>query len=1123
MSKFNPGINLLGDLGNVAADVLRQNTIYTTNTVGGMGGPTQTRPIGDTITPIPAVERFQEGVERRLDQVPYIGPGLGLASELAIPTSPLEIALAPTGWGAAGDVADVARLGRGAVNLSQQAAEAAARRTGQGLGSELGSMSLSGGRTNVGGSLQRQAHDLREVAPEATQEMSYLGEGIGLNPKALGIPDDVSAEMAGIKANPKGKTAQLGKLQAQADARRVLDEQSANAAHAYNTLLGMARNAGGPLPRDRAYRDELARIVNDIIDIDDDLSIAFKPDVLGSATTPSSSMTPEAVSAIRRRRKGGSEIPVTQDPMAPSRGTQAQAPVSAAPETPPASVATIDPPTSPPPPPTGTGSGGEEFAGNIRLSKYPEDIRDSIKSWADANPDVVQNARRGTIPDAQVQTMARELVNDLGGNFEKLERGWKPGQAWNAEEITAIRGALNDATKRVMEMAESARLVDSTENQLKLTEAILRQQRIQQTVHGVTAEAGRSLRAFRTQAAEALADNNVARMQELMRHALNGKGEQDITNIAEMIRALDLDDPQAVNAFLRDVNKPGMGDYLYELWINSVLSGPITHLRNIFGNAAATMYSPIERLGAVPVESVAARLTGRQSQRYWQEAPASLLGMAHGLPEGVRGAIDVLRHGFNPNDVGRLEIRRTAFTGKPGRVIRFPTNMLEAMDSFFHAVNYRSSLYGDAVRQARKEGHTDVALRNRIAELIHEPTTGMVKHSSDEAERLLFRDDPGQFATKLMSLRESTPGMKYVLPFIKTPANLLKYGVKHSPLGLFDAPMWKRVAAGNPEASDEVARTVMGSMIGTSLGAMIATGQLEITGAVPTDASERDRFYREGKLPFSVKIPGIGWTQYNQIPILDTTLTSVAAVVDGVKNGDDVTGIASNTAGIIAQSILDKSYLNGLADFFDAIADPARYAERFATRTITGFVPFSAALRQTAQSIDKTVRTPEGFEENLRAGIPGLTGTVPERLDAFGNEAQRAQPSPLQISPDRQSAVDAELERLGEEVGLVGDSIGGRKLNRDEQAAYQRMAGQFTYLLLDKAVGREEYQALEDVQKLKVVNDLVGDARDPTRKVLSAIFEDPAYDDLSDSEKRQLLDRLTARWAERIAETVGVP
>src|SRR5690606_14200001 len=144
--------------------------------------------------------------------------------------------------------------------------------------------------------------------------------------------------------------------------------------------------------------------------------------------------------------------------------------------------------------------------------------------------------------------------------FEKLQRNWKPGQAWNAEEITAIRGALNDATAKLMDAADAARAVDSTENQARLVEAILEQQRIQGIVHGITAEAGRALRSFRQEAASLGGDS--VKMRELLQRALKAGSQQDITELAERIKALDIDNPVAVNNFIRSVNKPDFWDKL---------------------------------------------------------------------------------------------------------------------------------------------------------------------------------------------------------------------------------------------------------------------------------------------------------------------------------------------------------------------------------------------------------------------------------------------------------------------------------------------------------------------------------------------------------------------------------
>lgn len=747
-------------------------------------------------------------------------------------------------------------------------------------------------------------------------------------------------------------------------------------------------------------------------------------------------------------------------------------------------------PGEPPAPPTGAvPETAEGFAGNIRLSKYPEDIRDTIKGWADANPDVVQSARRGVRSDEQVLEDARTLVNDVGGDFAKIQRRWKPGDAWNAEEVTAIRGSLNDATRRVLDAADASRAVDSTENHLKLAAAILEQQRIQQVVHGVTAEAGRALRSFRQLAAEGLVSGDVQQMNNLLARVMKDASPKDMQNLAEAIKTLDLSDPLKVNAFVRAVNKPEWTDYLYELWINSILSGPVTQLRNIFGNATATLYNPVERISAAGVEQIGARLTGRTPERFWQEAPAALVGAARGVPEGVRGALETLKYGFNPADVGKLEIRRQAFAGKPGRVIRFPTNMLEAADSFFHAINYRSALYGNAVRQARSEGLKGLAIENRVIELIQNPPSGLVKGATDEAERLLFRQDPGGVANWLMSGRSKVPGLKYVVPFVKTPANLLKYGVRHSPLGLADVPMWKRFMAGNPAASDEVARTLMGSAVGTGLGTLVATGVIDVTAGAPTDFLERDRFYREGKLPFAVKLPQVGWVQYNQIPVLDSTLTAVGSVIQGVRNGENVDDIAADALGTITQNLLDKSYLNGLTNLLDALDDPSRYLERFLTRQVSGFIPYSAALRQTAQTLDRTIRDPENPLENIMAGIPGLTGEVPPRLTAFGEESQRAFPSPIQVGIGEQSPIDAELERLGMDITFVSDQIGSRELTREQRDAYQRMAGQQVQQALSDLISLPAYQNFSDVAKEQAIARTIGSVRDEVRELLSKAWK----------------------------------
>ena len=66
--------------------------------------------LGQSAQPIAPVEQAQEFIERQLRQVPIVGGPLGLASELFIPTSPLEFAADATTLGLAGDLTDLARF-----------------------------------------------------------------------------------------------------------------------------------------------------------------------------------------------------------------------------------------------------------------------------------------------------------------------------------------------------------------------------------------------------------------------------------------------------------------------------------------------------------------------------------------------------------------------------------------------------------------------------------------------------------------------------------------------------------------------------------------------------------------------------------------------------------------------------------------------------------------------------------------------------------------------------------------------------------------------------------------------------------------------------------------------------
>ena len=727
----------------------------------------------------------------------------------------------------------------------------------------------------------------------------------------------------------------------------------------------------------------------------------------------------------------------------------------------------------------------EGFAGNIRLAKYPEPVQPLIKAYADLHPEVVQEARRGVRSDVQVQADAKALVESTGGDWKKLVKSWKPGQAWNAEEVAALRGTLLDKTQEVVTAQKAARGSDSSENLLRLRYALEEHKAIQDVLHGVTAEAGRALRVYRSHVTEALGSKDAVKIDQLLR--MMG-GRQQTEQLAEILGKVDLNNPDQVAAFVRSAMQPKMQDYLTELFYNSILSGPKTHLVNAISNTVTAMTDPIERAAAAGVDVVLSKVQGRPRERYLGEAGRSIYGMTMAAPEAARSALYTIIHGFSPSVASKLEFRPKAFTGKLGRVINIPSTALEAGDQLGRIINQRGALHAEAYRIARGDPE-------KIADLLLNPTPELMAAAGKVAEYRLFRE-PSAVADAVTGLRTKIKinlgkdetsrlqfePLRFVIPFVQTPLNLTKYGLERSPLGFLNPQLWGNLARKDPQAADQIARAGLGSLVAAGVASYAADGK--ITGAAPSSSAERDRFYREGKLPYAIKI-GDTWYSYQRIEPLNQALSQVATAVDALKMGDkDALSLAGLAAAGIGKNLFSQTFARGINDVMQAITEPERYGsqwiERFASSVA---VPFSSATRTVAQTLDPVQRRPEGVAETIAAGVPGLSQTVPPRLNAFGETIQREGNTlnPYQAVQEKDTPLNRELSRLEYNIGFVGASISGVSLTREEQASYQRLAGQIAKANIEQEIQKASYQQVGDATKVKALDHIVADAREKAR------------------------------------------
>ncbi len=713
-----------------------------------------------------------------------------------------------------------------------------------------------------------------------------------------------------------------------------------------------------------------------------------------------------------------------------------------------------------------------EKAGNIRLEKYPDEVRPLIKEIADNYPDEIAKATRGVRSQAQSLEDAQKMVQEFGEDPKKFIRS--PGSSYNAEEIMATKIAHNRA---VAQAAEIHKLIqvgqNSTENLTKYMLALQDAANLQKAVYGGTAEMGRGLNILKKAVPEAVKANDQVALEKILK-SLGGRAT--VEEIAKKMAQVDLNNPAQVNSFIRSIVKANKVDLVQFYYINSIMSNPATMQRNILGNLLATLVNPVEK-GIAAAVSLPKAFVGKPRARYFGEVPADIYGAAKGFPDGVRAFLNTWKWGISPRDLAKYDARIPAMTGWQQRVFGWPSTMNTAVDAFVYNINQRAAFESLSFRQAKLSGLKGEALVDRLAQIRANPTKELIEESIREADYRLFRGDPSSVAKVILRAREQVPIFKFIIPFVSTPDALIRFGMERSPIGVLSPRLWKDVIKGHPEAADDIGRLLLGSSLAAGIAYYFADGK--ITGPAPKDAIARDQFYREGKLPYSVLI-GDRWISFRGLEPFNQTLFLVSMVVDAVNNKEKGIGEKVNAAvsGIV-QNLMNQSYLSGLSDMFDAVSDPATYADKYLRRFSTSFVPFSAFNRAVAQTIDPTIRQAQNYLQEFMANIPGMTGNVPPKVTALGEPSERAMSplSAIQSSQAQETYFNTELSRLDTNIGFVGSSIKGIGLTPQEKQEYQEISGTAVKNALMTLFDSTEYARMTDQQKSVAIDKAISTAR----------------------------------------------
>jgi hypothetical protein len=727
------------------------------------------------------------------------------------------------------------------------------------------------------------------------------------------------------------------------------------------------------------------------------------------------------------------------------------------------------------------------------VARFPEALRDGIRDVLARN-EGFSAQRRGVITAEQTARLADGLTLDARARLA-------PGTALNAEGIRRFADGVATAQSNVQTLAAKVASGAATDADLVALESAKAEvTTLTASVMGARSEAGRSLAQFRL-LARVLESGNPT----LIREAADGlRGEQ--AQFAAAFTQLP-DDPVTRYRWLQHQQQPGVMDQVRSVYYANILSGLKTHERNFIGNLSNIATSLVAHPVTAALDAATHAVTGRPRTVFFDELPSQAAGALAGVQQGFDQALFALKHGVSRQalsgairaaEAGKLDVPRVEFAGGAANPFNVPGRLLDASDQFFRAIARSVELYGGAHAQARQEGLTGTRLQDRMAELVTggDGVAQRIQAAADRAaQRAVFQEKGGPIASAFSTAVRRLPALSFVVPFVRTPSNILKQGLELTPAGFGMAAAREAGRAGVQAQG----RAAAGTLAMGALAYLAATGQL--TGSGPSDPSARAQLMESGWRPNALKI-GDHYISTSVFQPISVPASIVANAFEAWRargaNQDEASPAVARAladawqaAAKSGRSLLDQSFLSGVSDLFEALANPDRpVAERTVAGVLHGLTPLSGAQRTIADALDPRIRDPRGVSEQILAHVPGVSARVPSKDDRFGRELLRSGGTitsaidPFNTSTTVHDPVLAELGRLHLSMGYPSGEMAGVDLDRAQQRAVTRAKGTTTYRLLEQAIGSTRYQELSDAQKSAVLDALIERSRSAVGRVL---------------------------------------
>ncbi len=379
-----------------------------------------------------------------------------------------------------------------------------------------------------------------------------------------------------------------------------------------------------------------------------------------------------------------------------------------------------------------------------------------------------------------------------------------------------------------------------------------------------------------------------------------------------------------------------------------------------------------------------------------------------------------------------------------------------------------------ALAQAKGEGLTGLDLELRTGEIIRKTREKIMLADGRTLDQgavgfgreATFNDKPrgylGVVAKYIRDASDKVPAIKLFVPFTNIVANVANATLNYSPVGATRA----KFGYGGETAPTGDARNALYLKSAAGTLAMIAAyawgwddpddkfKRARLTANGPADAAARNQLRATGWKPHSLRV-GDTYVSYLETP-LAMPLAFIGNWIDGVKYNKlgekELVPRAMTAAGMLGQTMINMSFLQGLGNLVDVMRGQPGAVERFTQNTIAS-AEVPNLVRQLDRTFDPTVHEAKGVAGLLTSGIPGLRQQQPVR------ETVTAKPvtsSPLDRFGQRATG-DALAETLARQQAWIPEASKSRKIgNREMTPAEQRVYAHESGLAIDRALRAAE-------------------------------------------------------------------